>query len=531
MNKTNAQTIWRFMRLVTLTIILTFVSIQPGLSSASPASPGDNQIVLPDEGWITVDFIGTSASCTGNFGLHSPQEVLVFPNYLYYAGLRFRLPGHLEQDTELVFYITPQGFCSGSTYLSSDPNRARISHPDPNRWIINWEDWNDGDFNDLTVQVDFQPGPLPIFDLPFDYTNFADESRDSEQEGKITAYLDHQYPTGYATPNAPTRTNTVNFYGYDSSQTNPPSPYHIEYDGHDGIDYKLPMSTSVLAATTGTVAFVGQSSGYCWLTGKVETANGIIIQHANNYVTEYWHLSSFAPEVQREITVTRDLSHPIGYSGNTGCSDGPHLHFRVRNPSEIVVDPYGWKPLPDAAWYDQTDPWQQYEADHGITATSYYMWIHPLETVALVSPSALTVITSTSGQVAATIPAGAYGAPLRVELAEALPSAHVPGYRSLRSFSLFGFTTNDVAVTTLGKKITLDVYVPITNTIQALASNDVATPTIHVWNAQSSTWQQLPTTWDPFTGCARAASSRIGTFALSIREYKVYLPIVFRSAD
>ncbi len=518
--------------LLSLAVLLTLLVVaQPIPSTASPHFQDDNHIILPADGQVVVNFVSTSAACTGDFGLHSPQEILIYPDYLYYRGLPFPLPDYYTQGTELVFYITPRNFCSGGPYLSTDPNRAHITHPDADTWIIAWEDWNDGDFNDLIVQVDFQSAIIPFLDLPYDYTGstFVSESRDTEQGGKVNAYFDHQYPTYCSPPNiggcSSSDTRAVNFYGYDGTQTNPPPPYRVVYNGHDGIDYFISQGTPVLAAASGTVSFAGGISLVCG-DGQTRTANVIKIQHDNGYITEYWHLSSFAPGIGVGTPVTRDPSHPIGYVGSTGCSDGPHLHFLARNPSGIVVDPYDWMPLPDAVWHGQTDPWQQYNTDNGgADATSYYLWIHELVTTALLSRSEPTVITSTSGSVAATFPVGAYNAPLRVQLAEGLQSALVPGYRGLYSFSLFGYATNNVPVTILADEITLNVNIPIGG-LQALSVSNAITPTLQVWDAQTSSWQELPTTWDSLTNSARATTSQVGTFALTIPEYRVYMPLV-----
>lgn len=527
--------VWRQMGLLLITILLVISANQPAQLTASPLLQDDNRIILPSNGQITVNFIGTGGpgeptACEGDFGLYSPQQVLIYPEYLYNAGVPFPIPGYFTQGTELVFYITPRSFCSGGPYLSTDPNRAHITHPDPNTWIIGWEDWTDADFNDLIVQVDFQPATIPFLNLPFDYagSSFANESKDTEQGGKVNAYFDHQYPTYSNPPNA-NFPNTVNFHGYDSSQTNPPSPYNVTYNGHDGIDYSIGNGTPVLAAASGKVTFAGQISGTCWLTGRVEAANVIKVQHDNGYMTEYWHLSSFAPGLSPGTAVSRDPARPIGYSGNTGCSSGPHLHFLVRNSSGIVVDPYDWMPLPDAAWYGQTDPWQQYNADNGgADATSHYLWIHQLATATLLSSSATTIITSTSGGAVATFPIGAYDVALRVQMVEGLQSARIPGYRSLYSFSLFGYTTNDTPVTTLANEITLDVYMP-TDGVSALSVNGTVTPTLQIWDAQSSTWQKLSTTWDSHTGNVHAFSSQIGTFAFTIPENHIYLPLVSKN--
>ncbi|HOV31069.1 MAG TPA: hypothetical protein PKX67_05015 [Anaerolineaceae bacterium] len=239
-----------------LGILLAISIVQPIPSTASPSLQDDNHIVLPSNGQITVNIIGTGGpggptTCEGDFGLYYPQQILIYPEYLYNAGVLFPIPGYFSQGTELVFYIEPRGLCNGGPYLSTDPNRAIITHSDLNTWIIGWEDWTDADFNDLIVQVDFQSATVPFLDLPFDYTGstFVNESKDTEQGGKVNAYFDHQYPTYSGSPNA-SFPNTVNFYGYDSSQTNPPPPYNVAYNGHNGIDYFFGnfIGTPVLAA-------------------------------------------------------------------------------------------------------------------------------------------------------------------------------------------------------------------------------------------------------------------------------------------
>lgn len=372
----------------------------------------------------------------------------------------------------------------------------------------------------------------PFIDLPFDYSSstFVKESSDTEQGGKVNAYFDHEYPTFSNPPNSPNFPNTVNFYGYDSSQTNPPSPYKVVYNGHDGIDYKISSGTPVLAAASGTVTFADQISGYCWLTRKVETANVIKVQHNNGYITEYWHLSSIAPGVSPGAIVSRSLANPIGYSGNTGCSTGPHLHFTIRNPLGIVVDPYAWMPLPDAAWYGQIDPWKQYNFDNGaLNSTSFYLWTHPLAVKTWLTDSAPTVITSTSGSTIATFPIGAFSVPLSVQMLEGLHSARISGFKSLYTFSLFGYTGEDIPVTIMDKDIILDIHQG-EGSFQPLFDSGTITPTLQVWDAQLYTWQELPAAWDPSSSTIHATTSRIGTFALTMHVNQIYMPLTHKAS-
>lgn len=101
--------------------------------------------------------------------------------------------------------------------------------------------------------------------------------------------------------------------------------------GHLGIDISAPEGSNVYAAGTGvvTMAAGGWNYGY---------GNVVQIDHGNNYVTVYAHLSTIL--VSQCQTVGQ--GSVIGLSGNTGNSFGAHLHFEIRvggsniNPYDIV---------------------------------------------------------------------------------------------------------------------------------------------------------------------------------------------------
>jgi len=108
------------------------------------------------------------------------------------------------------------------------------------------------------------------------------------------------------------------------------------YNSHDGHDYAFPdkpTGTPILAAASGTA--------YAYSTAGL----GVIIRHDNGYETIYWHLdrfeSVFRGRVDNGAGVRVEAGTPIGTSGNTGRSTGPHLHFEVRYNGK-QVDPYGW---------------------------------------------------------------------------------------------------------------------------------------------------------------------------------------------
>jgi len=107
-------------------------------------------------------------------------------------------------------------------------------------------------------------------------------------------------------------------------------------NGHSGIDYALPLGTPVLAAADGIVEKAGvDNTGY---------GNVIIIRHFRTDGTVYAHLRNWAVQVGQKVKA----GEIIGYSGNTGNSTGPHLHFEYRmkfddwksatDPADFLID-------------------------------------------------------------------------------------------------------------------------------------------------------------------------------------------------
>lgn len=86
---------------------------------------------------------------------------------------------------------------------------------------------------------------------------------------------------------------------------------------HEGLDMPADIGTNVYATADGTVSFTGVKSGY---------GNCIDIDHGNNYVTRYAHLSKISVSTGKKIK----RGELIGEVGSTGKSTGPHLHYEVR---------------------------------------------------------------------------------------------------------------------------------------------------------------------------------------------------------
>ena len=90
------------------------------------------------------------------------------------------------------------------------------------------------------------------------------------------------------------------------------APWHL------GIDIGAGMGTPVYAADSGLIVYAGWSNqGY---------GNMIMIDHGNGYQTLYGHLSVISVSCGQGVL----QGGLIAFSGSTGNSTGPHLHFEVR---------------------------------------------------------------------------------------------------------------------------------------------------------------------------------------------------------
>lgn len=121
---------------------------------------------------------------------------------------------------------------------------------------------------------------------------------------------------------------------------------------HSGIDIKTQQRTGlkVLASASGYVSRIKVSHyGY----GKA-----LYITHPNGYTTVYAHLQKFSPEIDAYVRkhqyqkesyeiemfpkaglLTVSKGQLVAYSGNSGGSGGPHLHFEIRDKQERPINP------------------------------------------------------------------------------------------------------------------------------------------------------------------------------------------------
>lgn len=106
-----------------------------------------------------------------------------------------------------------------------------------------------------------------------------------------------------------------------------PSPGSPTDSGlHEGIDYDVPEGTPIIASAPGVVIEAGELGA----TGK-----RVLIQHTNNFRTNYGHLGSIQVANNQEVS----RGQTIGFSGNIpGFQGNPHIHFGLYRDSQ-AIDP------------------------------------------------------------------------------------------------------------------------------------------------------------------------------------------------
>jgi len=138
---------------------------------------------------------------------------------------------------------------------------------------------------------------------------------------------------------------------------------------HRGSDMKAKMNTPVYAPADGIIEYAGyhKKSGF----GRL-----VIIQHAFGFRTYYGHLNKIVIKSTKFVK-KGDL---IAYTGNSGMSNGPHLHYEIRFIHN-VVNPF-WFIKWSIENYNQIFekekkiPWQSL-----VTATANIKVIKPTQTL------------------------------------------------------------------------------------------------------------------------------------------------------
>jgi len=124
----------------------------------------------------------------------------------------------------------------------------------------------------------------------------------------------------------------------------------LSYDGHDGTDFAVPSlrrmqaGVSVLAVADGTVRAIRDGmpdtrydpSLANQIAGR-ECGNGVLVDHADGWQTQYCHLKSGSVRVRPGQNIARGSA--LGQIGMSGQAQFPHVHLSVRKNTE-TVDPF-----------------------------------------------------------------------------------------------------------------------------------------------------------------------------------------------
>ena len=116
----------------------------------------------------------------------------------------------------------------------------------------------------------------------------------------------------------------------------------------------------VTAAADGVI--VGKDDGNPDRSCNWETEtpwNAVYVRHADGTVAWYGHLKRGTP-TSKPVGATVTAGEVLGVVGSSGRSSAPHLHFEVRDPQNLLLDPYAG---PCNAW-NARSMWRQQPAYH-----------------------------------------------------------------------------------------------------------------------------------------------------------------------
>ncbi len=150
----------------------------------------------------------------------------------------------------------------------------------------------------------------------------------------------------------------------------------MTYDGHDGVDLRVPSiaaqqkGVSVLAAAAGVVK--AMRDGVADVNVRViglenvagrECGNGLVIAHDGGWETQYCHLAKGSVRLRDGERV--EVGTTLGLVGLSGQTEFPHLHFSVRH-NGATVDPFA------AGATDASDGSQPLWSDTAEDALAYH---------------------------------------------------------------------------------------------------------------------------------------------------------------
>jgi len=150
---------------------------------------------------------------------------------------------------------------------------------------------------------------------------FEREVLEYESQLKIAVDLSKLPHTGSGVLAWPLDKITITqYFGNTTFATANPQVYGGK--GHNGVDFRASIGTPVRSSLSGVVTGVYNTDLVrgCYSYGK-----WVMVKHENGLSTLYAHLSLQSVSVGQNVST----GQIVGYSGNTGYTTGPHLHYGV----------------------------------------------------------------------------------------------------------------------------------------------------------------------------------------------------------
>jgi murein DD-endopeptidase MepM/ murein hydrolase activator NlpD len=139
-----------------------------------------------------------------------------------------------------------------------------------------------------------------------------------------------EYRTWVGDPGSTHRGSTVYaipFGGSESHRLGQGPDGAFSHRGVYAYDFQVPEGTPVIAARAGIVCFVRDGSKRGGPDRRLlDEANSVVVFHDDGTFAAYTHLR---PNVVARVGQRVRVGELLGWSGSTGFTQGPHLHFEV----------------------------------------------------------------------------------------------------------------------------------------------------------------------------------------------------------